>query len=140
MQGHEHRAWLLPKQLRVGGFVFVASLIVATCSQRLESPPVLSIEYRISPAPARVGAATITFKLIDERGKPIMGARIAIEADMSHAGMSPTFAKANEEGAGRYTAHLAFPMAGDWILLLHITLPGGKKVERQIDVRGVRPD
>jgi hypothetical protein len=78
--------------------------------------------------------------LIDEREKPIIGARIAIEADMSHAGMSPTFAEATEEGAGRYTAHLVFKMAGDWILLLHITLPGGEKVERQIDVRGVRPN
>jgi hypothetical protein len=31
-------------------------------------------------------------------------------------------------------------MAGDWVVLLHIALPGGKKLERQIDVKGVRPN
>ena len=59
---------------------------------------------------------------------------------MSHAGMSPVFADAKEVDAGRYQAHLEFAMAGDWVILLHVTLPGGKKLERQIDVRGVRPN
>jgi len=57
---------------------------------------------------------------------------------MSHAGMSPVFAEAKEAGPGRYQAHLEFQMAGDWVILLHVTLPGGKKLERQIDVRDVR--
>jgi YtkA-like len=78
--------------------------------------------------------------LTDSSGKPVTGARIAIEADMSHAGMSPRFADVKETSAGRYEAHLEFQMAGDWVILLHVTLPGGKKLERQIDVRGVRPN
>ena len=41
---------------------------------------------------------------------------------------------------GRYQAHLRFEMAGDWVILLHVTLPGGEKLERLIDVRGVRPN
>jgi len=53
--------------------------------------------------------------------------------------MSPIFAEAQETVPGRYQAHLDFQMAGDWVILLHVTLPGGKKLERQIDVRGVRP-
>jgi hypothetical protein len=52
--------------------------------------------------------------------------------------MSPVFAEAKEAGPGRYQAHLEFQMAGDWVILLHVTLPGGKKLERQIDVRDVR--
>ncbi len=59
---------------------------------------------------------------------------------MSHAGMSPLFAEAKETEPGRYQASVQFQMAGDWVLLLHVTLPGGKKLERQIDVRGVRPN
>lgn len=59
---------------------------------------------------------------------------------MTHAGMSPVFAEAHEAEPGRYMARLGFPMAGDWIILVHVTLPGGKKLERQIDVRGVKPD
>jgi hypothetical protein len=61
-----------------------------------------------------------------------------IEADMSHPGMSPGFAEAKEIGLGRYQAHLEFQMAGDWVILLHLTLPAGKKLERQFNVSGVR--
>jgi hypothetical protein len=57
---------------------------------------------------------------------------------MSQPGMSPEFADAKEAGPGRYQAHLEFPMAGDWVILLHVTLPDGKKLERRIDVRGVQ--
>ena len=71
---------------------------------------------------------------------PLTGAQIAVEADMSHAGMSPVFGAAKEVERGRYQAHLEFPMAGDWVVLLHITLPGGKKLERQMDLKGVRPN
>lgn len=88
----------------------------------------------------RVGPVTITLKLADAASKPLTGAHIAIEADMSHPGMSPGFAEAKEAEPGRYQAHLEFQMAGDWVILLHITLPGGKKLERQIDVRDVRPN
>jgi YtkA-like len=81
----------------------------------------------------------VTLRFADSAAKPITGAHIAIEADMSHPGMRPLFAEAKETEPGRYQAHLEFPMAGDWVILLHVTLPGGKKLERQIDVRGVRP-
>jgi len=122
------------------GFVCSSTLLIASCSRGVESPAPVEIEHEISPAPARVGPVTITFKLADANGKLITGARIAIEADMSHAGMSPVFAEAKEEAAGRYEAHLKFQMAGDWVILLHVTLPGGKKLEQQIDVRDVRPN
>jgi hypothetical protein len=114
--------------------------LLASCSRPVEPSPFVAIEHEISPEPARVGTDTVTLKLSDAAGKPITGALIAVEADMSHAGMSPHFAEAKEEeGSGRYRAQLEFPMAGDWVILLHITLRGGKKLERQIDVRGVRP-
>lgn len=112
---------------------------MAGCFRPAEPPDLVTIEHEISPAPARVGVATITFKLADANSRPITGARIAVEADMSHAGMSPAFAQAQEEQPGRYEAHLNFKMAGDWVILLHVTLPGGKKLERQIEVRGVDP-
>ena len=117
-----------------------AFLFAASCSRPSESPDSITVEHEISPEPVVVGLATITLKLANAGGKPITGAKIAIEANMSHAGMSPLFVDALEQPPGRYQAIVKFPMAGDWILLLHITLPGGKKVERQIEVRGVRPN
>jgi len=86
-----------------------------------------------------MGPATIILKLTDASGKPVTGALIAMEADMSHAGMSPVFSEANESEPGRYQARLEFQMAGDWVILLHVMLPGGKKLDRQIEVPGVRP-
>jgi len=121
------------------GIVCASVLLIAGCSRPAESLPAVEIEYAISPRPAQVGPATVSFKLADGAGKAIKGAQIAIEADMSHPGMSPLFAQANEIEPGRYEARLEFKMAGDWIILLHVTLPDGKKLERQIDLRGVRP-
>jgi len=60
------------------------------------------------------------------------------EADMSHPGMSPVFAQASESNPGDYRTNLNFNMGGDWIVLLHIRLADGRKIERQVDVRGVR--
>jgi hypothetical protein len=120
--------------------VCAATLLVGGCSRHSEAPPLITVGHEIFPAPARVGVSTITFKLTDAAGKPITGAKVALEADMSHAGMSPVFADALEAQPGRYQTSVNFQMAGDWILLLHVTLPGGKKLERQIEARGVRPN
>jgi len=121
------------------GIACASTLLITGCSRPAASPPVVEIEHAILPQPTRVGPATVTLKLVDGAGKTITGAHIAIEADMSHPGMSPLFAEAQESEPGRYQAHIEFQMAGDWVILLHITLPGGKKLERQIDVRGVQP-
>jgi hypothetical protein len=129
--------WGMAKWLT--GLACAATLLMTGCSRPAESLPVVEIEHTISPEPVRVGPATVTLKLADGAGKAITGAHIAIEADMSHPGMSPIFAETQETVPGRYQAHLDFQMAGDWVVLLHVTLPGGKKLERQIDVRGVRP-
>jgi hypothetical protein len=117
-----------------------ATLLIASCSRPVGPSTFVAIEHEVSPEPARVGPATVTLKLADSAAKPISGAHIAIEADMSHAGMSPGFADAKETAPGRYQASLEFPMAGDWVILLHVTLRDGKKLERQFDVRGVRPN
>lgn len=131
----------LSRRFRVlAGIAFAGTLLIFGCSRRVEAPTLVAIKHDISPAPARVGPAAVTFTLIDAAGKPVTGAQIIVEADMLHPGMRPLFAEASEQGAGRYRAHLEFPMAGDWVLLLHVTLPGGNKFERQIEVRGVRPN
>jgi hypothetical protein len=124
----------------LAGIVYAATLLQTGCSRPVASSALAAIEHEISPEPIRVGSAAIILKLSDATGKPVTGAHIAIETDMSHAGMRPGFAEAKEAQAGCYNAPLEFQMAGDWVILLHITLPDGTKLERQIDVRGVRPD
>lgn len=115
-------------------------MFMTACSGTANSFHTVTIEHEISPEPARIGPAVVNFRLLDPAGKSISGAHVGVEADMSHAGMSPVFGEAREIETGRYQAHLGFEMAGDWVILLHITLPGGQKLERQIQVSGVRPN
>jgi len=80
----------------------------------------------------------ITVELTDAAKKPITNADIMVEADMSHPGMSPVFGQTTQTASGTYQARVNFNMGGDWIVLLHIKLPNGRKIERQVDVRGVQ--
>jgi hypothetical protein len=100
----------------------------------------VSVLQQIQPQPVRIGAAKIDIRVANSSGQLVKGATITVEADMSHPGMSPVFAKASEQRSGNYVASLNFNMAGDWVVLTHIQLPGGRKIERQMDVRGVRPN
>ena len=56
---------------------------------------------------------------------------------MSHAGMTPVFAGANETAPGQYSSTLELSMAGDWYVVVHMTLPDGRKLERQFDIKAV---
>ncbi len=63
--------------------------------------------------------------------------RVAIEGNMNHAGMKPSFAELTERGAGVYDGDLEFTMGGDWFILVTATLPDGSQLERKVDVKGV---
>jgi hypothetical protein len=118
----------------------VAALAGAGCSRRGDASPAVTVEHAISPEPPKVGPATVILKLADTAARPVPGARITVEAEMSHAGMAPVFEEASETGPGEYRAHLKFAMVGDWVILLHIRLPGGQTLERQFKVDSVRPN
>lgn len=118
----------------------VAAVLATGCSRPIDSSPAVTVEHAISPEPPQVGPATVILKLADAAEKPVSGARIALEADMSHAGMAPVLKEAKETEPGQYEAHLRFTMAGDWVILLRIRLPGGRMLERQFNVSGVRPN
>ena len=115
-------------------------LFGVACHRKIDPSRLITVEHQITPQPVRVGPVRVTFNLLDASAKLVTGAHITVEADMSHAGMSPVFAEAKETQPGRYQADLALGMAGDWVVLLHGTLPGGEKLERQFDVSGVRSD
>jgi len=110
----------------------------AGCRKPDEAPPLITIQHEVAPWPARIGAATITLRVSDAGGQPVRRARIALEADMSHPGMRPEFGDALEIAPGHYRGRLSFTMAGDWVILVRVTLPGGQKLERQLEVNGVR--
>ncbi len=128
---------LAPPNRFLLALVCATIVLVSGCRKPVESKPVVTIDFEISPHPVRVGSAALTLRLKDSSGKPIIGARIALEADMSHAGMSPVFSETKEVGMGQYQGRLEFAMGGDWVVLVHVTLADGQKFDRQENVPGV---
>ena len=114
-------------------------LFAQACRQKSASIVEFNFTHEISPQPVRVGPVTITLRIADVSGRPVTGARMAIEGNMSHAGMTPVFAEAIETGDGRYRASLELSMAGDWVVLVHATFPDGRKLEHQFEINGVAP-
>lgn len=110
------------------------------CSRNTATPSALVVDFEATPQPARVGDVIVDFTLADAASRPVTGAHLTTEADMTHAGMAPVFGSAQENQPGRYESTLTLGMAGDWIILLHGTLPTGEKVERQFELRNVRPN
>jgi hypothetical protein len=117
-----------------------AALLAAACRGPVEPAPALLVEHEISPHPPQVGRATLSLKLSDAAAKPLTGARVTLEGNMTHPGMIPVYAGATEVEPGRYRASLEFTMGGDWVVLVQAALPDGRKLERQLDIRGVRTD
>ena len=98
----------------------------------------ISIAPEVEPQPPRVGQVTITMR-VTRAEKPVTGASIRLEGNMSHAGMAPVFADAAEIEPGRYRANMVLTMAGDWVFSVSMTLPDGTKVYQQFETKGVAP-
>ena len=114
-----------------------ASTSIVAC-HRHAAEPKISIQEQITPQPVKAGPANLSITLDNEAAQPISHATIQVEGDMSHPGMSPVFSQATEIAPGKYQAQINFTMGGDWVVLLHIRLPDGRKVERQINVPNVQ--
>ena len=116
---------------------------VLLCGCRHESrtpaPTNLTFSYEVSPLPARVGDVTITIKIKDGSNEPVSGARIKLEGNMSHAGMAPVFAEAKEIGPGQYRTNMNLSMAGDWQVLVRLTLADGRELDQQFEIKEVAP-
>ena len=112
-------------------------LLIAGC--RSHSSMDVTVAHEVAPQPPRAGPATITLRVTDASGKPLSGARIKLEGNMSHAGMAPVFADAAEFEPGRYRSNIELTMAGDWVILVRMVMPDGGKVERQFEIKGVAP-
>jgi hypothetical protein len=103
------------------------------CQKTVPSPD-LNIDYNIKPQPARVGDVTIDLKVTHKDGQAAGGARVELEGNMSHPGMSPVMSETKEIEPGRYRGTLQLPMAGDWIILVHLTLADGQRLQRQLEL------
>jgi YtkA-like protein len=115
--------------------LFVAG--ISGCSS--QSSTEVFVAHEVLPQPPRVGQVEIRLRLTDASRKPLRGAQIKLEGNMSHAGMSPVFVDAPEVAPGEYRSNMDLSMAGDWVVLVHLTMPGGTKLEREFEIKGVAP-
>jgi hypothetical protein len=86
------------------------------------------------PSQPGVGDGILVVTLSDPAGKPVTGAGLQIEGNMSHAGMMPSFGKVTGEDAGQYTAAIKWTMGGDWFVDIKATLADGRVIARRFPV------
>lgn len=117
-----------------------ACLIAAGCrppvAPAADTTPDVALAWTVTPDPPAAGPATLALTLTDTRARrPVAGAAVKLEGDMSHPGMQPVFSTARETAPGRYEAPIRFTMAGDWILLVDARLRDGRTLHREIRLR-----
>jgi hypothetical protein len=100
--------------------------------------PSVAVDLAISPTPPAVGSARLLISLRDSLDAPLAGAIIAVEGNMSHAGMTPVQDTALAGNPGSYTVpEFHFSMAGEWFLDVEAVLPDGRQVRRRFPVHVV---
>jgi hypothetical protein len=114
-------------------------LVVQGCRGTSETLSDLKLTHEVSPQPPRVGQVRVTLGLADSSGKPITRAGLSIEGYMTHPGMKPIAASVVESEPGRYLSVIDISMAGDWVFIVHIQLPGRVSMDRQFEIKGVLP-
>jgi hypothetical protein len=114
------------------------SLGLVGCGRAQRANPVTQDDYAVSltvePAPPVVGDGRLRITISDRHGQPVNDARLQIEGNMSHAGMTPVFTQAAGGESGTYTAAMKWTMAGDWYLDVRATLPDGRIIGRRFEV------
>ena len=89
--------------------------------------------------PPVVATATIVrFTLADSRGASVAGAKLRLDAHMTHPGMAPVTGDVIEISTGTYRSTIRLSMAGDWVFVVSGELPNGHRITRDIQVPGVR--
>ena len=128
----------LARLVRAGLAIGLGAGLLAAAACAAEAPAdTLDLKWTLRPERPVVGPATLTLRL----GAPhaaATGTRVRVVGHMTHPGMQPVEATTTRRGDGTYEANFAFTMAGDWALLVTIELANGRRVERRLDVPGVR--
>lgn len=115
----------------------LAAGAAAGCSRAAGSDADMRVAWTLHPDPPVVGTEALDLVLADPSGRPIHGARVRVEGNMSHPGMAPSIAQAQELEPGHYRAALELTMAGDWFLLVEAGLADGREVHRTVRIPAV---
>ena len=109
---------------RLPTIVAIVLLSLAACRQQQISPDDIQLELQASDS--RVGETTLLLSVKDRDGNAINNPGVLkVRGDMSHPGMVPVFAEADESTDGVFSLPFQWTMAGGWIIEASLTLPNG---------------
>jgi hypothetical protein len=133
------RKLIIGRSLALGKGVLLIALYFSMigCESSEDPTADIKLEWEITPTPPSVGQGTLNITLKDSTGQLLTGADVNIEGNMSHPGMQPILAEAEETETGVYSASIEFTMGGDWFFIIESTLPDDRVLERQINIAGV---
>ena len=118
-------------------------LLLAGCGRVQQAEPAAPDSYVVTlaadPTPPVVGDGALNVTLRDAAGQAVDDAQLAIEANMSHAGMTPVMADGAAGKDGIYRVPLTWTMAGDWYVDVKFTLPDGQKITRRFPLQVLAP-
>jgi hypothetical protein len=98
----------------------------------------ITAEWTLEPSPPLAGSDVVArITLHDSARNPVVGAKLHLEGQMSHPGMTPVVADVIERGDGIYEGRMRLTMDGDWALVLSGELRDGSRIMKQLDVAGV---
>lgn len=131
---------------RIGG-VLLWLAVAAAAGCRASGPAAAadaalnSIEITSTLRPQRpvIGPATLSV-VVRAAGQPVDDATVRVVGLMTHPGMAPLPIATMPRGGGRYDGAFSFTMAGDWALVVTVQLADGRRLERRVDVPGVRAE
>ena len=112
-------------KLRLPTVLAIVLTLVAACRQQETVAPA-DIQLELVASDTLVGETTLTLTVTDLDGKPLSNpGTLSVRGDMSHAGMVPVFAEAEEASDGVFSLPFEWTMAGAWIVEASLKLPGG---------------
>jgi hypothetical protein len=115
----------------------IGAVCVAAC--RSDPSEQITAEWDVQPSPPLAGSDMVArITLHDAARNPVVGAKLHLEGQMSHPGMTPVLSDAIERGNGIYEATIRLTMEGDWALVLTGELRDGARITKQLDLSGVR--
>lgn len=127
------RAFLL------AGVLALLLVAVAGCGRSqsasaVETKDDYQVTFATEPAAPLMGDGLVVITVKDKAGQPVDGARVWIEANMNHAGMTPENAETATSAVGVYRLPLKWTMGGAWYVDAKITLRDGTEIRRRFPV------